>query len=70
MKSASWVCTAGYTFGMQALLWLVILACLAGIGVVLWLIARKQAVRRRESESRSAAILAEAMDALRAKQKK
>jgi hypothetical protein len=55
---------------MQALLWLVILACLAGIGVVLWLIARKQAVRRRESESRSAAILAEAMDALRAKQKK
>jgi len=55
---------------MKALLWLVILACLAGIGVVLWLIARKQAMRRRESESRSAAVLAEAAQALRAKQRK
>ena len=55
---------------MKALLWLVILACLAGIGVVLWLTARKQAMRRRESESRSAAVLAEAVEAIRTKQKK
>jgi len=53
---------------MKALLWLIALACLAGIAVVLWLIARRQAMRRRESESRSAAVLAEAMDAHRAKQ--
>jgi hypothetical protein len=52
---------------MKALLWLVVPACLAGIAVVLWRIARRQAMRRRESELRRTEMLAEAMDAIRTK---
>jgi cbb3-type cytochrome oxidase subunit 3 len=54
---------------MKALAWFVIVACVLGIAVALWLLARKEAKRRRESEARSAALLAEAIEAVRAKSK-
>jgi hypothetical protein len=58
-----------YTFAMKALAWFVIVACLAAIAVVLWLLARKEMRRRRESEARSAALVAEAAEAIRSKVK-
>lgn len=54
---------------MKALVWLAIIACLLGIPAVLWAIARREAARRRESEARSAALLAESVAQLRAKAK-
>ena len=52
---------------VTALVWLVIVCCLTGIAVTLWLLARRQAERRRESEARSAAMLTEALEAMRSK---
>ena len=54
---------------MKTLVWLIIVACVASIGALLWLLARKEANRRRESEARSAALVAEALEAIRRKAK-
>jgi type II secretory pathway pseudopilin PulG len=52
-----------YTAGVKTLIWLVILACLAGIAFTLWRLYQRQAERRRESEQRAADLLAEAIRA-------
>lgn len=54
---------------MKALLWIVIIGCIAGIAAVLWAIARREAARRREAEARSAQFLADAVGNLRARAK-
>ena len=52
---------------MQKIVLLVIVACVAGIAAALWRHARVLAARRRVSEQRSAALLAEAAEAIRAR---
>jgi hypothetical protein len=52
---------------VKALVWLVIVGCVIGIAIALWAIARREARRRAESEARSAAMLGDAMQAMRAK---
>src|SRR5262245_30376533 len=58
MKSASSVCTAGYTFGMKTLFWLAVLASIVMAVLVIRHIVRKQAARQRAEEARAAELLA------------
>jgi hypothetical protein len=60
MKSASWVCTGGYTFCVKMLLWLVALAALCGIGYILWGLRRRWLERQRAAEERFASFIAQA----------
>jgi hypothetical protein len=58
MKSASSVCTAGYTFGMTTIVWLMLFAIAAAFG---WLIRhniRKWRARQRAEEERFASFMA------------
>ena len=63
MKSASWVCTGGYTFCVKTLLWLVALAALCGIGYLLWGLRRRWLERQRAAEERFASFIAQAKPA-------
>jgi hypothetical protein len=58
MKSASWVCTAGYTFGMTTILWLLLFATAAGFGWLIWHNVRKWEASRRAEEERFANFMA------------
>jgi hypothetical protein len=49
---------------VKTLAWLAILACLIAIPIALWDVLRRHAERRRASESRGAALVAEAMRSL------
>jgi hypothetical protein len=52
---------------MKTLAWLVIAGCVIAIPIVFWITLRRHAARRRESEQRGAALVAEAARALAAK---
>jgi len=59
MKSASRVCIARYTFRMKGLLWLVVIAALAGVA---WMIARwrrQWLERQAAAEARLASFIAQ-----------
>jgi len=63
MKSASWVCTGGYTFRMKALTWLLVLAAIGVLGYALWNWRLRFLERQRAAEERLAAFVAQAKPA-------
>ena len=67
MKSASSVCT-GYTFFMTQVIWLVLLALAAGFVYAFWKLRQRAVERRRASEERMAAFMAQARRAAPAPQ--
>ena len=60
MKSASWVCTGGYTFRVKTVLWLLGLAALGLLAYALWRWRERWREHRRSSEARMAELLAQA----------
>ncbi len=60
MKSASWVCTGGYTFRVKSVLWLLALAALGVFAYAMWRWRERWREHRRSSEARMAELLAQA----------
>jgi predicted Zn-dependent protease len=60
MKSASWVCTGGYTFRVKTVLWLLALAALGLFAYAMWRWRERWRERQRTSEARMAELLAQA----------
>ena len=60
MKSASSVCTGGYTFRVTVIIWLAALAAVGAFGYAIWTWRRRWQERQRASEERFAAFIAEA----------
>jgi hypothetical protein len=60
MKSASRVCTGGYTFRMKILMWLLVLAAIGVLGYVLWTWRQRWLEHRRASEERLTSFIAQA----------
>lgn len=58
MKSASLVCTGGYTFRMKMLTWLLVLAAIGVFGYALWIWRRRWLEHRRGTEERLASFVA------------
>jgi membrane protein required for beta-lactamase induction len=52
---------------VKALFWLLVLGGVAAVCFTLWAIRRREMMRQRESEARGAALLAEALEAIRSK---
>jgi len=63
MKSASWVCTGGYTFRVKTFVWLLVTAAIAVIAYATWAWRRRWQEHRRASEERLAAFIAQARPA-------
>jgi hypothetical protein len=63
MKSASWVCTGGYTFRVKTFGWLIAAAAIAFLGYALWRWRERWHEHRRASEERLAAFIAAARPA-------
>jgi len=61
MKSASWVCIGGYTFGMKYMVWLVASGIAAGLGYWIWLASKRYNERKRAAEERFASFMAQTM---------
>jgi hypothetical protein len=68
MKSASWVCTGGYTFRVKMLTWLLVAAAVAILAYVIRTWRRRWEEHRRASEERLAAFIAQARPAAPAAQ--
>ena len=64
MKSASRVCTGGYTFRMRALTWLLVFAAIGVLGYALWTWRQRFVERQRAAEERFAAFMAQAKPAV------
>ena len=60
VKSASWVCTGGYTFRVKTVIWLLVLAALAFFSHALWRWRERWRAQQRNSEARLANLLAQA----------
>jgi hypothetical protein len=63
MKSASSVCTGGYTFRVKTFGWLIVVATVALLGYALWRWRERWHEHRRASEERLAAFIAQARPA-------
>jgi hypothetical protein len=61
MKSASWVCIGSYTFRMKAIVWILALAIVAGLGYWIWLASRRYAERKLAAEARFTTFIAQTM---------
>ena len=60
MKSASWVCTGGYTFRVKTVIWLLVLAALGFFVHALWRWRERWRSQQRNSEARLANLVAQA----------
>jgi hypothetical protein len=60
MKSASWVCTGGYTFRVKPFGWLILAASIALIGYALWRWRQRWGEHQRAAEERLAVFIAQA----------
>jgi hypothetical protein len=59
MKSASWVCTGGYTFRVKTVIWLLVVAALGFFAHALWRWRERWREQQRNSEARMADLLAQ-----------
>jgi hypothetical protein len=60
MKSASWVCTGGYTFRVKMFGWLLVTAAIALVAYATWAWRRRWQEHQRASEERHTAFIAQA----------
>jgi hypothetical protein len=63
MKSASWVCTGGYTSQVKIFGWFIVAATLALLGYAIWRWRERWHEHRRASEERLAVFVAQARPA-------
>jgi hypothetical protein len=70
MKSASWVCTDGYTFCVKIFGWLIVTAAIALIGYAISRWRRRRQEHRRASAERFSAFIAQARGAVQAQKER